>query len=582
MKKSEPTGPRIKVLPDHVARKIAAGEVIDRPFSVVRELLDNSLDAGASDITLSLENGGISSIRVIDDGTGMTSEDLKLCILPHATSKIEEEDDIYKIRTLGFRGEALASIATCSRLEITSSVGGALSGYKIEVHGGNVISIGECRSKKGTIVDVSDLFYNMPARKKFLKTSSGEQTMCRSVLIDKSLPFPDVSFRYFSGNQMKLYLAPGSILDRVKAAFSDALPSDELSCEESVEDDFSIKAVLCRPESVRKDRKLIQIFINKRRVTEYSLVQAVEYGFRGFIPGKDFPVAFVFIDVDPALVDFNIHPAKKECRIRNLSRIHQNLTSLVKSFASGFSIAIGSEKKFEAVYTENRFDFPAEPNDAQGHTRSLVYEDNSVKDAVLSEPGTGYSVTPLSETEKATKPIRYFGQLFGLFLLAELGDTFYIVDQHAAHEKILFEQIRKQKPVIQELLFPIVFEATADEKKLLEKNKPLFEKMGIVCSQVERNTYEIGMLPSYLVSAEPEEVIGMLKSSTGSLQEAEDKICALAACRSAIKEGEKIDPVTALDLIDKTFDLENARCPHGRPVWHTITKDELYKLLGRK
>jgi DNA mismatch repair protein MutL len=235
-------GPRIKVLADRVAKIIAAGEVIDRPFSVVRELVDNSIDALASEIVLSTERGGIDEIRITDNGCGMSEEDIRLCWLPHATSKITEEEDIYKIRTLGFRGEALSSIGTCARLEIASCREGDRNGHRLIVHGGKIVSIDDSPAGKGTTVSVSDLFYNMPARKKFLKTPSGEQGMCRSVLIDKALPFENISFRFFAGKELKMFLPATSGIERVASVYSDSVSRDSLFEEELVRDDFSIRA----------------------------------------------------------------------------------------------------------------------------------------------------------------------------------------------------------------------------------------------------------------------------------------------------------------------------------------------------
>jgi DNA mismatch repair protein MutL len=267
---------RINILRDSVARTIAAGEVIDRPFSVVRELLDNSLDAESSDITVSIENGGISRIRVTDNGLGMCEEDLTICFFPHATSKIETFEDIYHITSLGFRGEALSSIATCSRLEIISSVTDETHGNRLIVHGGKLISLEPYMAKKGTIVDVTEIFDNMPARKKFLKSVSGESAMCRAAFLDKSLPFPETNFRYFVNNSLKLFLPKALPEERVAAAYSDVISSSSLEVLEEIADLFSLRIIAAPPEVCRKDKRFIQIFVNKRRVYEYALIQAVE------------------------------------------------------------------------------------------------------------------------------------------------------------------------------------------------------------------------------------------------------------------------------------------------------------------
>ncbi len=583
MEQHNTSGPRIRVLADRVAKIIAAGEVIDRPFSVVRELLDNSLDSGASDITLYTDRGGMDSIRVTDNGCGMSEEDLGLCWLPHATSKIVEEDDIYRIRTLGFRGEALSSIGTCSRLEIASAREGDRNGHRLIVHGGKLVSVCEAPPGRGTAVSVSDIFYNMPARKKFLKTANGEQAMCKAVFTDKALPFENVSFRLFAGKELKLFLPPAQPAERVAAVYADSVDPKSLSEEELVGDEFSIHAVLARPEEVRKDKRLMQVFVNKRRIYDYALVQAIEYGYAGFVPGKDNPIAFVFVDIAPELVDFNIHPAKKECRIRNMQALHKELVRLVKGFVSRFSISIHTSQEGSAsdVSSAIGLEFD-EYKDTAGdtYTEKPARNDFTVKQG---EYGYGSSALSKGAVPAVTESFTYIGQAFDLFLIVEKGDTIYLIDQHAAHERILFEKFKKEKQPSQELLFPIAFDATAEETAAIQSNSEIFAGLGIKADSTGKDTFEITALPAHLVPVNQEELVRMLKTSpTGSFDEFEDRINAMAACRTAIKEGEKIDPVTGLHLAKSAFCLDNARCPHGRPIWFTLTKDRLYNLLGRK
>jgi DNA mismatch repair protein MutL len=277
---------KIRILRDEVSRKIAAGEVIDRPHSIVRELLDNAIDSGAASIDVFLEAGGLSRVRVVDDGAGMGREDLEVCWKAHATSKIESEDDLLRISTLGFRGEALSSIAVCSRLSIVSSQSADEPACRLEVRGGALQALELSQGKKGTVVDVAELFYNFPARKKFLKSASAESSLCRSVFTDRAISHPSIAFRLFADGEAKLTLPATSPEDRVSLCYAGQLDSRMLAASTSEGRGFRVYVIAGTPELRRRDRKLIQIFVNRRRVSEYSLMQAVEYGFAGFMPGQ--------------------------------------------------------------------------------------------------------------------------------------------------------------------------------------------------------------------------------------------------------------------------------------------------------
>lgn len=569
---------RVHILRDNVARKIAAGEVIDRPFSVVRELIDNSLDAKSSEISLSIENGGMSRIRVVDNGSGMTREDLELCFLPHATSKIDDVEDIYTISTLGFRGEALSAISTCSQLEITSAVPEAPYGHRLVVHGGKLISLEEFKSKQGTIVDISSLFYNMPGRKKFLKSISGESSKCTSTFIEKTLPFPEVLFKLTTNEKMKLMLPPATLLKRVVTVFRDLAPEHAFEYITDSGDGFSIDIVAARPEIQKKDKRYIQIFINKRRVFEYACIQAVEYGFSGYIPGNNHPVACVFITIDPALVDFNIHPAKKECKIRILPQIHQCIVSMIKSFVNKFSITTATpgmsyhEQTNQPFFSESSFKKAVkEPS----YTYPSLHDQKTGITSPLTHPEIG------TEADTTSHQPLYLGQVFGLFLVVEYNDNIYIIDQHAAHERLLYEELKRKPPVMQELLFPVSFDVTEKEAEHITQLLPSLLKQGISIEKAGHCCYEITALPAHFQSIDSKEIVIFLKTSAGQVDKLDHQLNSMAACRNAIKDGDTIDHLTAENLIHRVFQLENARCPHGRPIWHVISKDQLFKFMGR-
>ncbi|MCF7952831.1 MAG: DNA mismatch repair endonuclease MutL, partial [Spirochaetales bacterium] len=368
----------ITLLPGNVAQRIAAGEVIDRPNAVLRELLDNAIDAGADTIDVHIQKGGIDSIRVIDNGNGMSKEDLELCCKSHATSKISKISDLDELNTLGFRGEALNSISVSSELKIITKVD-AENCYTLETAHGDEEQIYPGGSAKGSTVEVRNLFHAIPARKKFLKSPQGEAAACKKTCIEKALPFPEIQFRFYSNGVMKFFLPVSSQLERVQNAYSHLIEKNFLKKLEVSAGNFSFTAILSSPSLHRTDRSYIQVFINKRRIQEYSLVQAVTYGYDSFLPGGTFPYCFLFVNVQSDLVDFNIHPAKREVKLRNLREIHHQIVIEIKKFLAENSNSKPSFSSYTSSDSENELQNPefegigSFPNRA--HDREPTYKE---------------------------------------------------------------------------------------------------------------------------------------------------------------------------------------------------------------
>ncbi len=595
---------RVHILRDSVARRIAAGEVIDRPHSVIRELMDNALDAGASNLDLTVEQGGVRRIRLADNGRGMTPEDMDLAWKPHATSKITEVEDLEKISSLGFRGEALSSIAACSRLEITSRPPDSPEAWYLAVHGGKEAAREPRRGQPGTIIDVSDLFYSLPARRRFLKSPSAETRLCRTTFLEKALPFPGCSFRLTTDGKLRLNLPAASLLDRVVQAFENRYPPQLLTEESREEPGLSVKMVAGTPDIHRKDRRHIHIYVNRRRIDEFAFVQAVEYGFSGTLPGGMFPVAFVFIEVDPALVDFNIHPAKREARFRDKGRIHRTIVQLLQNatgprrrqaaspqprpFAPGLSDSLGPgsaaglapPSRADRFRTDSRYADLTSPRPAPEASAAFTQEVRQRQESSQS-PREDVREDVL---EVPPRRIRYLGQVMNLFLLAEADDTLYIIDQHAAHERINYNRLRRGTGESQGLLVPWETALQREEADFILSRRQDLEKIGfsleISAPSGENPILSLTAVPAAAREGE-REILEFLKNEAGNPQGWEKRLYALLSCRSAVKDGETLDEQTARGLVEQALALPEPRCPHGRPVWFELTRTELYDLLGR-
>jgi DNA mismatch repair protein MutL len=563
---------RIHILDPSVARKIAAGEVIERPAGVVRELLDNSLDARASRIEVGLEGGGTELIRVVDDGHGMGRDDLERSVLPHATSKIATDDDLLHVRTLGFRGEALPSVAAVSRLDITSAPPEETP-HRLRVEAGRVTALEPAPGAPGTSVAVADLFYNVPARRQFLKRPGSEFTTARSVFLDKALAFPDVEFRLASNGELKSVLPRADRVERIAAAYPQRTEPAMLHEIEAAGEGFRALVVAGEPTAPRKDRKALQVFVNRRRIWEFALVQAVEYAYRDYLHGGLYPVAYLFVDVEPELVDFNIHPAKREVRFRNLPEIHRRVVSALSSYLSVFdrrAVSMGEALPFGESTV-------AEPSgsSAPAHAAPSGRATFDLSRVLAPTPSADHAAEPTTGDDPG---FRYLGQIMGLFLVVERGDRLYLVDQHAAHERIIYDRLRSGAGG-QELLFPVRLEVHADAEQTLRGKRDELRRLGIELAERD-GAWELLTVPS-AVPVEAESLAALLMDLLDQPADFERELYASLSCRSAVKDGDALAPQTAISIVRGVLGLDNARCPHGRPVWAEFTRDQLVSLVGR-
>lgn len=581
----------VQLLRDEVARKIAAGEVIDRPQAVVRELLDNALDAGADRIDVHIADGGRARIEVVDNGSGMSRDDLEICHLPHATSKIETEADLERVSSLGFRGEALASVASVARLTIRSGQHHDRPGHELVVHGGSVVALSACETIRGTRVTVEDLFYCVPARRSFLKRAASEGSLCRTVLLDKAAAFPEVTFRFFVDGDLRLFLPASDAEARLLACYPELGDRKLLSTVTGSGDGFSLSAVTTGAALLRRDRRLTQVFVNHRRVWEYALVQAIEHAFDPVAPGGSHPVCFLFVKCDPALVDFNIHPAKREVRFRNLPDIHRRTVESISAFLHASVVA----ERISPSSSPPFLGYADGPAEVLGEQSPPVYRPlHELRPAhaqagpairVAAGQGAGAVGSPAANTSPSDTgsadggSFRYIGCAFNLYLLVERDGRLLIVDQHAGHERILYDRFRAQGGV-QELLVPILVEVDAEEDRVLRERSEEITALGIRAERDAPGRWSITALGAAYLRHQ-DEVVETVREVTRHPKELVQRFYAQMACKAAVKQGDRLDETGAIALLRQIFALPEPRCPHGRPLWAEISREQFAAMVGR-
>jgi DNA mismatch repair protein MutL len=609
-------GNPILILPPEEARKIAAGEVIDRPAALVRELLDNAIDAGAQTIEVAIEEGGIRRTEVSDDGSGMTREDLEICWQTHATSKIRSLADLDTAETLGFRGEALAATAAVCRLEIlTSTVGG--EAWRLETGGGSQLRISPANRVKGSTVRATGLFDMVPARKRFLKREGSEALLCRQSLIEKALAFFTLNFRFIQDGKLKIFLPKAATRwERFSAAILNNRDGGFLHEISLQEPGFSVSLVIGGPELYRQDRRQQFIFANGRRIQDFSLLQALEYGVQGWFPNGTHPLGAVYVDIDPALADFNIHPAKREVRFKDSGAIHHAITTALRDFMRRRGIAGLRAPRDETRQREFGGFSPAlplaagkraYPPEGQGFRGGLFGERESASlamKALLEDPpdfvlrpgrswreGAGVSEAipdyglSAGEGGGGQKPrppaLRLAGRLFGLFILIEGGERLFIIDQHAAHERILFDRFLSKAIPVQELLVPIPFSTGSEEEdRFLSLRRGELKKLGVVIEGEARGEWRIEALPTDWRLGDADTVEEILKLRIAG-EDMARRWAATLSCHGAIKDGDYLDDASALALAEAALALPEPRCPHGRPIWTEISREDLFRAVRR-
>ncbi|MHC4124026.1 MAG: DNA mismatch repair endonuclease MutL [Planctomycetota bacterium] len=590
---------QIKLLDQNMINMIAAGEVIERPASVVKELMENSIDAQAAIITVSIEDGGKKLISVSDNGCGMDAEDLAKAFEPHATSKISSASELDKIATLGFRGEALASIGSIAHVEAVSKTGNAVNGSRIEIDCGSKSQLVPCSADYGTTIQIRDLFYKLPARRKFLKTTNTELTHISEVFRRISLPNSNLNMTLIhNGKELYQLSNKYDIRQRIARLFSSEI-SDNLIETESDEKGMHISALLGRPDISRTNSKLQYIFLNGRFIKDRFISHAIKEAYHGLIEPARFGVVFLFIEMPCKDFDVNVHPTKIEVRFYNANLVHsQILGCLRERFLSTnldinakFSISksvkdepIASERDKKITDAVAEFFKKHRPNQPQ---QQFGFRPSA------NAAATHKNVRQFSETTKSYIPLppqKNFLQIHDSFIATETDDGFIIIDQHALHERILYEKLREQiinsNLESQKLLVPESFEVTDEQENLLKQHYEILEKLGIELVAFGPKTMAVQSFPTILTKASPvdfvHDLIDLLADKNLATERLLDEVLNMAACKAAIKAGQPLKDSEIEQLLKDRETIENpSRCPHGRPSAIKFSIAELEKQFKR-
>ena len=633
--------PKINILDKHVAELIAAGEVVERPSAVVKELVENAIDAGATAVTVEIKNGGISLIRITDNGSGFERDDIKNAFLRHATSKIKLESDLDAIHTLGFRGEALASISAVSRVELLTKTAEDSVGYRYTIEGGEEADFCEAGCPNGTTFIVRDLFYNTPARMKFLKKNSSEGTACAAIVDRIALSHPEVSIKFIREGKEEL-MTPGDskLLSAVYAVCGREFSKDLLPLNYELEG-VKAEGFVSAPVNARPSRGMQYFYINGRYVKTRTAMAAMEEACKGSVMVGKFPSCVMQLTINPHLVDVNVHPAKIEVRFANERPVFEAVYYAVKNALSGAgitevkqnvfvpSMAAPTLPKTEQVTWDvppKKADKPAavqtvrdnqnflnlgaaqtqgtsslkQPNPPEQHKPDIspveeapTQAPSSLMPAPLDGEETGGVIyeEPLPEIpvskEPEVPPFRLVGEAFETYIIIECGNELMLIDKHAAHERILYNKILEEQTIhSQMLLMPAEALLSHEEYEAVTNHKELIEKAGFEI-EGQGGSFFVRAVPAYIDGAEAAEALveiaaALMEHKQDIATQKQEWIFHSVACRAAIKAGQKSAPMELEALVKQVLGHDEVRhCPHGRPVTVTMKKSAIERQFGR-
>lgn len=578
----------IKVLADNVINQIAAGEVVTRPASCVKELVENSIDANAQHITINIIAAGKKLIEIKDDGCGMDEVDCENAFLRHATSKITSIDDLNYVETMGFRGEALAAISSVSRVEIMTKTENDNLGTFLYLEAGKIKKKEKVAINKGTAIKVMDLFFNTPVRLKFLKTNYTEELHIIETVLGIALANIGISFKLITDEKEILFFPKDADLkERIRLYFNKEI-SDNLIEINNLSDNIKVYGFVGKPQISRNDRNAQFLFVNKRNVTSKRLNYAIYDGFSTHLMKGKYPVSFIFIDINPSLIDVNVHPTKAEVKFKDEGKIYNMIKQAV---ADGL------------LYSDLSVQQPA-INSVYDVKKEI---ENSIKDYFINEadanPQTLFKSKPFEvkhqdkkiEVKSDSKEylyIKVIGQLNKTYIIGEDDENLVLIDQHAAHEKVLYEKITKEinndNVRLQELLIPEIIEVNQHEKKIIQNNISVFKKIGFEIEEFGEKEFKITTHPVIIRSKAAtlfvrEAISLLIEKEKAENEEVLKKIISTLACRAALKAGDELSNQEIEGLLKEYFEISSPySCPHGRPAIIKISFYELEKMFKRK
>ncbi|RMF45688.1 MAG: DNA mismatch repair endonuclease MutL [Deltaproteobacteria bacterium] len=607
-----------------MCNKIAAGEVVERPASVVKELVENSLDAGAGEISIEIEKGGRKLIRITDDGCGMGKEDIFLCLERHATSKIASDDDLFRLKTLGFRGEALPSIASVARMSLRSRPVEADEGMELLVDCGQIRRTGSCGMAVGTSIEVRDLFYRLPARRKFLRRDETELAHIGDVVTKMALAHPHVQFRLLHQGRRLVDVRRNEDLRTRVAGLLGRQVAGQLIELESSGPDGRVHGLVAPPELSRATTGSIFTFVNGRAIRDKVVQHAVMDAYRTLMPRGRYPVLVLFLELDPSEVDVNVHPTKHEVRFRRQGQVHDFITaSLRQALRDSSWLEVPIEKADSSASGVEPAGHASAGEPAADSHRSSIQESleryasrqepGGVRQPFVPSTGPVLSHQP-AEPVGSQSPdfaemlpeksddgreaagffsgLRYLGQYHDSYLLCQDGEDLVIIDQHAAHERIGFEQLKQGwlsgRVESQNLLFPPVMEFRRSETAVVEEHLENFSRFGFELEPFGGTSWVLKAIPQILARDNAEalvrDVVDELSSlgRSSRLEDAVDKVLVTMACHSMVRANQSLAPEQVRALLDQLDRIDfSAQCPHGRPVMHRFSLGEVERLFHR-